>query len=306
MTRKTAVLAIILALPPAALLAGEPVPASSARPTCGPCTDARRLASQPFYVPSFHLRRWWGRKFQTCGRHFIVAAKSLKAADRACRIAEDYYPKVLSELGFTPSQPWAHFGIAIHSDQKHFRRKTGMPEWSAGFTAWNQIYTYDQPDLDRLLRHELVHLVMSEGVGLAAYGPAKWLAEGLADVLAEPRKSLPEDPISPEVPAHGVFLPLSFTEMTSQSPYADADFRWKWHDQSRSVAQFIVYRCGMTGVRGILDSLSGQYGLADLDQALAENCGGRWTSMAALEAEARWKLPTVAASEPLQAAAARP
>jgi hypothetical protein len=101
-------------------------------------------------------------------------------AERARKVGNDCYPKVLQVLGEKPSEALAHFDIVF---QNHASMKTLMNDASGGYMSRGKIYlgldwlTNSPQELDAYLVHEMAHVAQDYSWWRT---PPHW-TEGLAD-----------------------------------------------------------------------------------------------------------------------------
>jgi tetratricopeptide (TPR) repeat protein len=106
-------------------------------------------------------------------------------------ILEDAYREIGQKLGHFPSKPIV---VVLHA-QETFQTATGSPAWADGLfdsvLGRIQVPTQgaltDQAWLRRVLRHEFVHALLHDQLGLNATAIPTWLNEGLAITLSADR-----------------------------------------------------------------------------------------------------------------------
>ena len=106
-------------------------------------------------------------------------------------ILEDAYREIGQKLGHFPSKPIV---VVIHANEV-FQTSTGSPAWADGLydpvLGRIQVPTQgaltDQAWLRRVLRHEFVHALLHDQLGLSATAIPTWLNEGLAMTLSADR-----------------------------------------------------------------------------------------------------------------------
>jgi tetratricopeptide (TPR) repeat protein len=106
-------------------------------------------------------------------------------------ILEDAYREIGQKLGHFPSKPIV---VVLHA-QEAFQTATGSPAWADGLydpvLGRIQVPTQgaltDQAWLRRVLRHEFVHALLHDQLGLNATAIPTWLNEGLAITLSADR-----------------------------------------------------------------------------------------------------------------------
>ena len=121
--------------------------------------------------------------------HFAVMYTGNKsAALNIRRMAEDFYPKVTSDLGYLPKRKII---IWFSRTQKEFDLALGAPiqDWAAG-AAYPQsarvvirdpAYVKDKRlNLSRLVKHEIAHVVFGLYLGKNLKNVPRWFNEGIA------------------------------------------------------------------------------------------------------------------------------
>lgn len=106
-------------------------------------------------------------------------------------ILEDAYREIGQKLGHFPSKPIV---VVLHAKES-FQTSTGSPAWADGLfdpvLGRIQVPTQgaltDQSWLRRVLRHEFVHALLHDQLGLNATAIPTWLNEGLAMTLSADR-----------------------------------------------------------------------------------------------------------------------
>lgn len=121
--------------------------------------------------------------------HFIVFFYALNKefADEVSTTAEEYYDSVAEELGYVRySNFWQwnkRVKIYIYPDHKSYLLASKQQSWSHGMANYTQkyimSYVLGKDFLDRLLVHEITHLIFRDFVGFKGEVPL-WLDEGIA------------------------------------------------------------------------------------------------------------------------------
>ena len=81
------------------------------------------------------------------------------------------------------------YEIVVYGSQDEYRKKTGQPDWSAGVTVGNSIYTWYSPVLNGILSHEMTHLIWFEYMNGRLTDQQAWDVAAYID--GKPR---PQDP----------------------------------------------------------------------------------------------------------------
>ena len=126
--------------------------------------------------------------------HFVVRFTGNEGAARDIQnIAEDFYPKVTSDLGYSVE---GKITIWFCKSQKEFNRAVNAPiqDWAAGaaYPLRLRIAIRDPAsgknkkiNLNHLVRHEITHVIFGQYVGQNLEYVPRWFNEGLAMYEAE-------------------------------------------------------------------------------------------------------------------------
>ena len=121
--------------------------------------------------------------------HFVVLYTGSKdAAQDVQKIAEDFYPEVTRDLGYSTGRK---ITIWFYQSQKEFSRATNAPiqDWAVGYAypLSARIVIRDPPDLEnkrmnltRLVKHEITHVIFGLYIGQNIKYVPRWFNEGLA------------------------------------------------------------------------------------------------------------------------------
>lgn len=126
---------------------------------------------------------------QIPSEHFIVYfyAPNQQFAEDVSTAAEEYYDNVAEELGYVRySKFWKwnnRVKVYIYPDHKAYLLASRQQNWSHGMANYTKkyimSYVMGQDFLDRLLVHEITHLIFRDFVGFKGEVPL-WLDEGIA------------------------------------------------------------------------------------------------------------------------------
>ena len=121
--------------------------------------------------------------------HFILYYKDVSVGfiNNVLNKAEEYYRRIADGLGFTRYNFWLwdnRAKIYIYKDAQDYKAHTGLPHWSCGYASVKdktiRTFPLDSGFLDRLLPHELGHIIFREFVGFDNKSIPLWLDEGVA------------------------------------------------------------------------------------------------------------------------------
>jgi Peptidase MA superfamily len=143
--------------------------------------------------------------FEDKSYHFIIQYSVKEDAAWAAdvlRKAESYYDSIADAIGYPRhDQFWTweqRVKIRVFSDQAMFVKFTGLPSWSRGaavnhqsFLPKREIVTYQQDSgfLDRILPHEISHLIIRDFIGANKILPL-WFDEGLAQLMEQGKEDI--------------------------------------------------------------------------------------------------------------------
>lgn len=212
--------------------------------------------------------------------HFKVKAYGGEAARRVADAAEQDYNRVMVDTGLYSFKPRGLYQLVIYASQDEYRRKTAQPEWSGGVAVGNAIFSWDGPQLRRVLSHEMTHLIVYEYMGRSRL-EHRWVNEGLA-VYEESKAadSRGQDPFA-SVRTLLRTQPLPMEQVIRLIPASEKDYLVSlWYAQSESMVRFMIERGGRIGFAQFLGCLRDD---KSFDVAVSESFGGHWTSLADFE-----------------------
>ncbi len=194
-------------------------------------------------------------------------------ARRALKIGDEAVKRTADLLGVTETGP---IDFYIYGDRDAFRTALGpgAREWSVG-TSIAEIRTLfglitpdqiDSPEVERVISHELVHLVFDTAVRNPYREPPLWFNEGLATYLSEGYAPGYRQPVE-EAAASGDLLPLS--ALTGSFP-TGSDPGWLAYSESVSAIDYIMRTDGQDGVLALVAAF--EEGLTD-DEAFTKALG---------------------------------
>jgi len=123
------------------------------------------------------------------GEHFVVMFTGSEGAARNIQeVAEEFYPKVTSDLGYSTNRK---ITIWFCESQKEFNRAVNAPiqDWAAGaaYPLRARIVIRDPASLNnkkinlsRLVKHEITHVVFGLYIGRNLKHVPRWFNEGVA------------------------------------------------------------------------------------------------------------------------------
>ena len=121
--------------------------------------------------------------------HFIVYYKNAPEdfIKELIEKSEDYYNKIASDLGFTRYDFWLwdnRAKIYIYDNAADYQSATGEPLWSGASAIPRpkiiQTFPYARGFFEKILPHEMGHIIFREFVGFDNSAIPLWLEEGVA------------------------------------------------------------------------------------------------------------------------------
>ncbi|HAM37030.1 MAG TPA: hypothetical protein DEB40_03840 [Elusimicrobia bacterium] len=213
--------------------------------------------------------------------HFLVRSYGEGRARQTADIAEAAYSRIMVDTGLASFKPLGGlYKIVLYANAEEYRKKTSQPSWAAAISVGNAVYSYEGAHLDRVLSHELTHLIYYEYIGRVV-PEQRWLAEGLA-VYEEHKAGQPPSGGSapPQPPWPAGWQPLSLESLILMAPASERDYTVNaWYAQAESMVRFMIERGGRIGFAQFLAALRQD---AAFDRAIAGAFPGVWSSLADL------------------------
>lgn len=174
-------------------------------------------------------------------------------------ILEDAYREIGQKLNHFPSKPI----VVVLSAKESFQTATGSPAWADGLfdpvLGRIQVPTQgaltDQAWLRRVLRHEFVHALLHDQLGLNATAIPTWLNEGLAMALSADRW----EELDQLRHQHFTVIPLPILEGAWGSLSPDAAS--VAYLEAYSAVRYMIDRYGMHRVHELLSHLKARQAL---------------------------------------------
>lgn len=212
--------------------------------------------------------------------HFNIRAYGTPKAQALAETAEAAYGRVMLDTGLYSFKPRGLYQIILYGSEEEYHRKTGQPAWSGGLSVGNAIYAYDGPSLERILSHEMTHLIVYEFMGRVNLDH-RWINEGLAvyeEGRAGPQNPLGQRDIFAAVRGSMRQQPIPMDQMIHLIPASEKDYTVSlWYAQSESMIRFMIERGGRMGFGQFLACLRED---KKLDLAISESFVGVWRSLA--------------------------
>jgi hypothetical protein len=190
----------------------------------------------------------------------------------------------MNDTGLYSFQPRGMYSIVIYGSADEYRKKTGQPDWSAGVTVGNAIYTYFSPRLEGILSHEMTHLIWFEFMNGRLTDQQRWVNEGLA-VYEEAKAGNRGRELFVN------FLPtlrasaIPMDQLQNLAPNTERAYDASlWYAESESMIRFMIERGGRIGFGQFLGAVrDGQ----NFDSAVYAGFPGHWRTLADFEND--WK-----------------
>jgi hypothetical protein len=185
--------------------------------------------------------------------HFMVkfdGAEDHGAWTAVLDILEEAYREIGQKFGHFPSKPIV---VVLHT-RDSFQGATGSPAWADGLydptlgriQLPTQGATTDTKWLTSVLRHEYVHALLHDRLGMSSGSLPTWLNEGLAMQLAG--DSWPD--LDEALHGNVTLIPLTYLE----GPWGalPADAATLAYLEANSATHYLIERWGMAQVDGLL------------------------------------------------------
>lgn len=184
--------------------------------------------------------------------HFIIYYKDAKDdfINRMIDKAEEYYDKIADDLGFRRYNFWLwdnRAKIYIYNDAQDYQASTGQPAWSLGAAMPKDkiIKTFPgaQGFFERILPHEMGHIIFREFVGFDNHAIPIWLDEGVAS-LGERQRYSNAAMLVKQAIKNGNFIGL--VQLTNLNPHLmqDSESVNLFYAESVSLVDYLIKEFG--------------------------------------------------------------
>ncbi len=216
--------------------------------------------------------------------HFLVKAYGADVAKSIADSCEVSYTRVMTDTGLYSFQPRGSYQIVVYGSQDEYRKKTGQPDWSAGVTVGNAIYTFYSGTLDGVLAHEMTHVIWYEFMNGRLTDQQRWVNEGLAVHQEAKARNRGAELFANALPTLRS-SPSPMDQMMNLAPNTERAYDASlWYAQSESMIRFMIERGGRIGFGQFLSALrDGQ----SFDQAVYAGFPGQWRTLSDFYAD--WK-----------------
>lgn len=221
---------------------------------------------------------------QLDGLHFKVRAYGSEVARSVSDMSEAAYTRIMNDTGLYSFQPRGMYSIVVYGSQDEYRKKTGQPDWSAGVTVGNAIYTFYSDRLDGVLSHEMTHLIWFEFMNGRLSDQHRWVNEGLA-VYEESKASNGGRELFAGLLPSLRASPLPMDQLQNLAPNTERAYDASlWYAQAESMVRYMVEKGGRIGFGQFLSALRDGQGF---DAAIFAGFPGQWRTLSDFEND--WK-----------------
>ncbi|MFI5349158.1 MAG: peptidase MA family metallohydrolase [Elusimicrobiota bacterium] len=212
------------------------------------------------------------------GLHFKVHTYGSSVAQETSDMCEAAYSRIMTDTGLYSFQPRGMYSIVVYGSQDEYRKKTGQPDWSAGVTVGNAIYTFYSPVLNGILSHEMTHLIWFEYMNGRLSDQQRWVNEGLAVYEEAKARNHGYELFGGLVPTLRT-APIPIDQLQNMAPNTERAYDASlWYAESESLIRFMIERGGRIGFGQFLASI--QQGQT-FDAAIAAAYPAQWQSLGA-------------------------
>lgn len=212
----------------------------------------------------------------TTSTHFVIYYKNAPEnfIKELINKSEDYYDKIASDLGFTRYDFWLwdnRAKIYIHDNAADYQSATGQPKWSAGSavpkTKTIQTFPYAQGFFERILPHEMGHIIFREFVGFDNQALPLWLDEGVASYQEKLTYSMADTFVKKAI-EQGYFITLErLSDFNPHSTLPD-EVAQVFYVEAFSVVDFLIKEFGRDKFVSFCQDLRDK---RSLERAMASN-----------------------------------
>ncbi|MFA6004702.1 MAG: hypothetical protein WC881_11615 [Elusimicrobiota bacterium] len=210
--------------------------------------------------------------------HFLVRAYGSAQAQQIADIAENAYSRIMVDTGLSSFKPLGGlYKLVVYANPEEYQRKTAQPSWSGGVSVGNAIYSYAGGQLDRVVSHEMTHLIFYEYMGRTNL-EHRWINEGLA-VFEENKAGQPPSggASPPQMPRPAGWQPLAMESMLHMVPASEREYNVNaWYYQAESMVRFMIERGGRIGFGQFLAAIRQD---VPLDKAMPGAFPGVWRDL---------------------------
>ncbi len=190
---------------------------------------------------------------ELAGEHFkVFYLEDHKFAEDTLTRAEKYYERIASDLGYSRYDNFWQWDnrakIYLYKSHEDFLKAIGKKSWIHGMAVYEkrEIISYRQGKdfLDRLLPHELAHLIFRDFVGFKGEIPL-WLDEGVAQ-WEEDESRRWAIKIVKDLISNKEFIPLAELTRVGSGSENDAVLSAKLYSQAVTLVGYLIEKHGST------------------------------------------------------------
>jgi len=209
------------------------------------------------------------------GVHFLIYYKNAEAdfANRMLERAEDYYYSITERLGLRRHNFWINekrVKIYIHDDAQSYQAEAKQPEWSGGCVDIENkiIRTFSAAGgfMNKVLPHELGHIIFRELVGFDNLSVPLWLEEGVASYMERPEGRAYANRLVQQAINSGEFISLRNLANFNPRQSRDRDKITLFYAESLSAITYLIREYGPDNFALFCEKLRDKN---DLDRAIA-------------------------------------
>jgi hypothetical protein len=208
--------------------------------------------------------------------HFKVRAYGSQVVQDSSGLSEQSYSTVMTDTGLNSFLPRGMYEIVIYGSQDEYRKKTGQPDWSAGVTVGNSIYTWYSPVLNGILAHEMTHLIWFEYMNGRLSDQQRWINEGLAVYEESKARNRGYELFGGLLPTLRT-APIPIDQLENMAPNTERAYDASlWYAESESLVRFMIERGGRIGFGQFLAAVrQGE----TFDAAIYDAYPGQWHTL---------------------------
>ncbi len=208
--------------------------------------------------------------------HFKVHAYGAQVAQETSDECEAAYSRIMTDTGLNSFLPRGLYSIVVYGSQDEYRKKTGQPDWSAGVTVDNAIYTWYSPVLNGILSHEMTHLIWFEYMNGQLSDQQRWVNEGLAVYQESKARNHGYELFAGLLPTLRT-APIPIDQLENMAPNTERAYDASlWYAESESLIRFMIEQGGRIGFAQFLASIQqGQ----NFDAAISAAYPGQWRTL---------------------------
>lgn len=209
------------------------------------------------------------------GVHFLVYYKNAEDdfANNLLERAEDYYDSITQKLNFRRYNFWLNeerVKIYIYDDAQSYQADAKQPEWVGGCVDLENkiIRTFFAAGgfINKVLPHELGHIIFRELIGFDNFVAPLWLEEGVASYLEPPGNRMYAHRIIKKAIADDEFIRLKNLNNFNLRQTSDRNKIELFYAEALDAVSYLIREYGQDNFTLFCENLRDQ---KDLDRAIA-------------------------------------